>query len=194
MCARCGSWACSGITYLCLMHSTNTLSDGRYARELVRLVTAFLPHGRRTFSSQVGSLIEHRRHQRTPGGSPRTAGARTRARGQRQADWVAVASSNEPGRLAPAGRPPTACARGACRRHPWLRLDHPFTTRHQGLIFQWNFAEIPVFFVSASYREKKFRYFSIYFVFKFKIQQISTEIQQNFVSAKHRDFIRKQND
>ena len=35
------------------------------------------------------------------------------------------------------------------------------------------------FFVSASYREKKFRYFLIYFVFKFKIQQISTEIQRN---------------
>jgi len=60
------------------------------------------------------------------------------------------------------------------------------------------------FFVSASYREKKFRYFSIYFVFKFKIQQISTKIQRNsskfteisfrnFVSAKHRDFIGKRN-
>ena len=74
----------------------------------------------------------------------------------------------------------------------------------QGLIFRWNFVEIPVFFVSASYREKKFRYFSVYFVFKFKIQQISTEIQrnspkfieiseQNFASAKHQDFIEKQN-
>jgi len=35
------------------------------------------------------------------------------------------------------------------------------------------------FFVSASYREKKFRYFSIYFFFKFKIQQISTKIHRN---------------
>ena len=78
--------------------------------------------------------------------------------------------------------------------------------------FRRNFGK---FSVSASYRDPKFRYFSVYFVFKFKIQQISTEIQRNspkfteilernspkfteilernFVSAKHRDFIGKRN-
>jgi len=35
------------------------------------------------------------------------------------------------------------------------------------------------FSVSASYRDPKFRYFSIYFVSKFKIQQISSEIHRN---------------
>ena len=34
-------------------------------------------------------------------------------------------------------------------------------------------------FVFASYRDPKFRYFSVFFVFKFKIQQISTEIRRN---------------
>ena len=38
----------------------------------------------------------------------------------------------------------------------------------QGLIFRWNFAEIPVFFVFAVNRKKKFRYFSVYFISKFK--------------------------
>ena len=42
--------------------------------------------------------------------------------------------------------------------------------------FRRNFGK---FFVSASYRDSKFRYFSVYFIFKFKIQQISTEIQRN---------------
>ena len=67
--------------------------------------------------------------------------------------------------------------------------------------FRRNFGK---FFVSASYRDSKFRYFSVYFVFKFKIQQISTEIQRNSpkfteisernsVSAKHRDLTGKRN-
>ena len=67
--------------------------------------------------------------------------------------------------------------------------------------FRRNFGK---FFVSASYRDPKFRYFSVYFVFKFKIQQISTEIQRNspkfteisernFVSGKHRDLTGKRN-
>ena len=67
--------------------------------------------------------------------------------------------------------------------------------------FRRNFGK---FSVSASYRDSKFRYFSVYFVFKFKIQQISTEIQRNSpkfteisernsVSAKHRDLTGKQN-
>jgi len=67
--------------------------------------------------------------------------------------------------------------------------------------FRRNFGN---FFVSASYRDSKFRYFSVYFVFKFKIQQISTEIQRNSpkfteisernsVSAKHRDLTGKRN-
>jgi len=76
---------------------------------------------------------------------------------------------------------------------------------HSGLTisakFRRNFGK---FFVSASYRDSKFRYFSKNFVFKFKIQQISIEIhrnspkfteisERNFVSAKHRDFIGKRN-
>jgi hypothetical protein len=67
--------------------------------------------------------------------------------------------------------------------------------------FRRNFGK---FFVSASYRDPKFRYFSVYFIFKFKIQQISTEIQRNSpkfteisernsVSAKHRDLTGKRN-
>jgi len=67
--------------------------------------------------------------------------------------------------------------------------------------FRRNFGN---FFVSASYRDSKFRYFSVYFVFKFKIQQISTEIQRNSpkfteisernsVSAKHRNLTGKRN-
>ena len=52
---------------------------------------------------------------------------------------------------------------------------------HQGLTFRRNFAEISVFFsVSASYRDLKFRYFSIYFVSKFnKFRPKSTEIYRN---------------
>jgi len=61
--------------------------------------------------------------------------------------------------------------------------------------FRRNFS---FFFVSASYWDPKFRYFSIYFVSKFKIQQISSEIyrnspkfteipERNSVSADHRD-------
>src|SRR6185503_6023573 len=42
--------------------------------------------------------------------------------------------------------------------------------------FRRNFGK---FSVSASYRDSKFRYFSVYFVFKFKIQQISSEIHRN---------------
>ena len=79
------------------------------------------------------------------------------------------------------------------------------TVRRPGLTisakFRRNFGK---FFVSASYRDSKFRYFSVYFVFKFKIQQISTEIQRNSpkfteisernsVSAKHRDLTGKRN-
>jgi len=60
------------------------------------------------------------------------------------------------------------------------------------------------FSVSASYRDPKFRYFSIYFVSKFKIQQISSKIhrnspkfteipERNSVSADHRDSTEKRN-
>ena len=67
--------------------------------------------------------------------------------------------------------------------------------------FRRNFGN---FFVSASYRDSKFRYFSVYFVFKFKIQQISSEIlrnspkfteipERNSVSAQQRDFTGKRN-
>ena len=96
-------------------------------------------------------------------------------------------------------RPPAPSAgRAPPRRQPGA------LTRHQGLTFRRNFAEISVFFVSASYRDPKFRYFSIYFVSKFKIQQISTEIhrnsskfteisERNFVSGKHRDLTGKRN-
>ena len=65
--------------------------------------------------------------------------------------------------------------------------------------FRRNFGK---FSVSASYRDPKFRYFSVYFVSKFKIQQISSEIhrnspkfteisERNSVSGKHRDLTGK---
>ena len=65
--------------------------------------------------------------------------------------------------------------------------------------FRRNFGK---FSVSASYRDPKFRYFSVYFVSKFKIQQISSKIHRNLpkfteipernsVSGKHRDLTGK---
>ena len=88
--------------------------------------------------------------------------------------------------------PPTSADRRMDLLEPGLTISAKFRR---------NFGK---FFVSASYRDSKFRYFSVYFVFKFKIQQISTEIQrnspkfteiseQNSVSAKHRDLTGKRN-
>ena len=66
----------------------------------------------------------------------------------------------------------------------WRRHDSAF---EPGLTisakFRRNFGN---FFVSASYRDPKFRYFSIYFVSKFKIQQISSKIHRNLPKFRFR--------
>jgi len=52
----------------------------------------------------------------------------------------------------------------------------------QDLIFWWNFVEIPVFFfVFAVNREKKFQYFLVYFVSKFKNSKKCKKYDKNMI-------------
>ena len=92
------------------------------------------------------------------------------------------------------------------RRPPTERpMTNPGDLHSPVLQSGFNFsAKFRFFFVFASYRDPKFRYFSIYFISKFNIQQISSEIhrnspkfieipERNSVSADHRDSTGKRN-